>query len=322
MKPEIVGEHPRVRALLRDAEALASLRSPVLITGETGTGKDLVARYIHELGGGSSKSFRVVDCGCLTEEMARSELFGHTRGAFTGAHADKEGLLGSLRGGTVFLDEVCEVSTPLQLQLLRLLETGEFRRVGGTATSRLEARILMATNRDIDSDVSDGTIRKDSYYRVSGLRLEVPPLRLRLSDIPLLTDHFLRRLEVETGKACRVVPEFTEALLQNPWKGNIRELHNYLRIAVFRSTDGVLRVENSATERGDIDWTTLPYRQARTRIHKEGIRRYVETQLDRTARNVTQAASLSGVSRQYFQKLMAEVGVRRSTLAVAPTRID
>ena len=327
MTPLIIGDHPSMKALLADAEALAHLNLPVLITGETGTGKDLVARYIHERSTSATGSFHVIDCGCLSEEMTRSELFGHTRGAFTGAHVDSPGLFGSVKEGTAFLDEVCEVSTSLQLQLLRVIETGEFRKVGGSSLQRLRARVLMATNRDIESDVAKGTLRRDFYYRISGLRLEVPPLRSRLSDIPLIANHLLNRLEHEMGRSHTIETDAMDRMLRYSWPGNVRELLNHLRIAAFRCRDGIIRSDDVGRLLGtesESSWTALTYRQAKTRIHKEGTRQYVEVQLAQTGRNVTRAAELSGVSRQYFQKLMTDVGVSRSgpTLPDALDRSD
>ncbi len=228
----------RSRALARVSEmikAVAKENVTVLITGESGTGKELVAREIHERSMRAEKNFVTLDCCTLQENLFESELFGHEKGAFTGADQRKKGLIEGARGGTLFLDEIGEIGPPIQAKLLRVLETGEFRRLGGNTVLRSDARILCATNRDLKKMSEDGDFRLDLYYRLSTFVIELPPLRERREDIPDLVRHFLSNHDFSRRIAKEISPSAMEMLVSYDWPGNIRELRNVIERAIILS---------------------------------------------------------------------------------------
>jgi DNA-binding NtrC family response regulator len=224
VSPEIVSGSPEMAKVLETVDAVAATDFPVLILGESGVGKELVARAIHHssrIGGGP---FLPLNCGAIPETMLESELFGHEKGSFTGAVARKLGLLEVADGGTVLLDEIGEMPPPLQVKLLRVLETGSFFRIGGTAEVRVRIRCLSATNQDLKARIETGQFRADLYYRISTITIRIPPLRDRPGDIPLLIEHFRRRDPAFRGR--RFSPEAVEAMVRYGWPGNVRELQN------------------------------------------------------------------------------------------------
>jgi DNA-binding NtrC family response regulator len=233
----IIGRSAAMQALFRRIESVAPYDVSVLIQGETGTGKELVARAIQRLSARAASPFEIVNCGALTRELLLSELFGHERGAFTGAVVRKHGLLAVAHGGTVFLDEVGDLPLDAQVMLLRFLQNGEVRPVGSTETRRVNVRLIGATHRDLDAAVESGTFREDLYYRLRRVVLEVPPLRARREDVQRLVDHFLAELNERHGLAVRGVTRRALRVLQrHPWRGNVRELEAILEQAViFRS---------------------------------------------------------------------------------------
>src|SRR5438270_8551052 len=236
----IIGRSPEMEKLYRFICKAASSSHPVLIMGESGTGKELVARSIHFSGPYREKPFIPVDCGSLVPTLIESELFGYVKGAFTGAHKSKEGLLSLAQGGTVFLDEIGELTPELQAKLLRALQEKEIRPVGGTKTVSIEVRILAATNRNLETMVAQGSFRKDLYFRLNVLALRIPPLRERKQDIPLLVGHFLERLARTTGSNRAVSDEALRMMLNYDWPGNIREMENCLDRASALSSGPVL----------------------------------------------------------------------------------
>lgn len=217
-----------------------------MLEGETGTGKDLAANYIHQHSSRSGKPFLTLDCTVLTESLFEAEVFGHERGAFTGSVGEKEGLFEIVDGGALFLDEVGELSPPLQAKLLRVLETGDFRRVGGRKTLHTDARIICATNRDIRRDVDDKSFREDLYYRVACLHIPIPSLRERLEDIPLLVEALLDRICASSGKVCKLSADAMAELQACSFPGNIRELRNILTAAVAHSPAGRIEKDQIA----------------------------------------------------------------------------
>ncbi len=229
----IVGEHPSMQRLMKTVAQVAPTRATVLIQGESGTGKELIAAAIHQNSPRKDKPFVRLNCAALAETLLESELFGHEKGAFTGAVARREGRFRQADGGTLFLDEVSEIPMPLQVKLLRFLQEREFERVGGNETLRVDVRIVTATNRDLEQRVKDGAFREDLFYRLNVVALGVPPLRARRTDVLLLAQHFLRRFALENDKPVR---GFTEdalrALLAYPWPGNVRELENAIERAI------------------------------------------------------------------------------------------
>ena len=232
----IIGRSPEMEKLYRIIAKAAQSTHPVLIMGESGTGKELVARCIHYSGPYHDKPFIPVDCGSLVPTLIESELFGYVRGAFTGAIRAKEGLLAIANGGTVFLDEIGELTVDLQAKLLRAIQEKEIRPVGSTKRVSINVRILAATNRNLEAAVADGTFRRDLYFRLNVLSLKIPPLRDRKQDIPLLVDHFLERLSRNTGAQRALSEEALQVMLGYEWPGNVRELENCLERACALSS--------------------------------------------------------------------------------------
>jgi DNA-binding NtrC family response regulator len=222
----MIGSSPKMLAVYKTIASLQASRATVLITGESGTGKELVARSVHMSSDRKDRPFVAINCGALTESLLESELFGHAKGSFTGAVADKKGLFEEADGGTIFLDEIGETSLSFQVRLLRVLQEQEVRRVGGNRTVKVDVRVIAATNRDLLQMVKAGTFREDLYYRLSVVELSVPPLRERREDIPLLLDHFLGNIGQKDGQTYRVHPEARRVLESYSWPGNVRELQN------------------------------------------------------------------------------------------------
>jgi DNA-binding NtrC family response regulator len=247
----LVGQSPEMEKLYRILSKVAYSTHPVLILGESGTGKELVARSIHFNGPNAAKPFVPVDCGSLVPTLIESELFGHVKGAFTGADRAKEGLLASAEGGTVFLDEIGELPLDLQAKLLRALQEKEVRPVGSTVAKPISARVLAATNRDLAGMVERGTFRKDLYFRLNVVNLRIPPLRNRREDIAVLATHFLERMEKESG----VVRTFSDSTLrvmtEYDWPGNVRELENAIERACALSSGPVLHMGDLPTQLQD-----------------------------------------------------------------------
>ncbi|HEX2485812.1 MAG TPA: sigma-54 dependent transcriptional regulator, partial [Myxococcota bacterium] len=224
---QIVGASPAMNRVFEVMEKVAQTDATVLLTGETGTGKDLVARAIHYNSSRKNRRFVIQNCSAFNDNLLDSELFGHKRGAFTGAHADKKGLFELADGGTIFLDEIGETEPGMQVRLLRVLQDGEIRALGSSETKKVDVRIVAATNRDLRKAVSDGRFREDLYYRLRVVEIELPPLRERREDIPALTHHFL---DLANQKMGRRLGGFTNAamdrIVAHPWSGNVRELEN------------------------------------------------------------------------------------------------
>jgi DNA-binding NtrC family response regulator len=243
----IVGGAPEMERLYRIITKAAQSTHPVLILGESGTGKELVARSIHFSGPHKDKPFVPVDCGSLVSTLIESELFGYVKGAFTGANHAKEGLLSIAQGGTVFLDEIGELSIDLQAKLLRAIQEKEIRPVGSTARVPINVRILAATNRDLEQAVAQGTFRRDLYFRLNVLTLRIPPLRERRQDIPLLIAHFMERLSRDVGQERALDDDALKALLAYDWPGNVRELENSLERACAMTTGPTIRTPDLPT---------------------------------------------------------------------------
>ena len=230
----IVGHDHRMRRIYDMVDSVADTRATVLITGESGTGKSMIARAIHRRSSRRDQPFVEVACGALPETLLESELFGHTVGAFTGAVADRLGKFMLADRGTIFLDEVATASPSMQVKLLRVLQDLEFEQVGGTKTFKIDTRVILATNENLDRAVAEGRFRQDLYYRVNVINIDLPPLRERISDIPLLAEHFLRQVCEDAGKKLRTFSDEAMAALQRyRWPGNVRELENVIELAVL-----------------------------------------------------------------------------------------
>jgi len=244
MFEEIVGTSPALRTVLSCISKVAPGDSTVLITGETGTGKELVARAIHRRSQRSGRAFVSVNCAAIPRDLILSELFGHEKGAFTGAMQRRLGRFEMADGGTIFLDEVGELSPDTQVALLRVLQEREFERVGGGHPIRVDVRVIAATNRDLQAAVANGTFRQDLFYRLNVFPIEVPPLRERKDDILMLVEYFAQRYANRAGKHIRLIDKKTLELLQSyAWPGNIRELQNVIERSVILSSGDVLSVD-------------------------------------------------------------------------------
>jgi two-component system response regulator PilR (NtrC family) len=237
----IIGQSEAMQKVFDVIAKVADTRSNVLICGESGTGKELVARAIHYNSSRAHMPFVAVNCSAMPETLLESELFGHMKGSFTGATSNKAGLFEVANGGSIFLDEIGDMSMPTQVKLLRVLQEREFRRVGGTQDVKVDVRIVAATNRDLEKAVAEGTFREDLYYRLDVIPIHLPPLRLRTGDIPLLVQHFLDQFAKESGKpAPAMAPEAVQALLAHEWRGNVRELENLIERAVAFSNGAAI----------------------------------------------------------------------------------
>lgn len=239
----LVGRSAAFVAALSALQRVAPSALPVLLQGESGTGKELFARALHEASNRSHGPFVIVDCSGLTETLFESELFGYEKGAFTGAASRKQGLVETASGGTLFLDEIGDIPLAMQVKLLRLLETGTFRRVGGIETLRADFRLVAATHKPLQEMVVDGSFRQDLFYRISVFPIHLPSLRERIDDIPVLVESFLHRIESSRGKIS-IVPQALARLQEHQWPGNIRELRNVLERASLFTDDGVIRPEH------------------------------------------------------------------------------
>ncbi len=242
--PHILGDSPAIRQVMDTVKQIAPTRSSVLIQGESGTGKELVARALHELSGRKG-DFVAIHCAAIPETLFESELFGHEKGAFTGAVEQHKGFFEKADGGTIFLDEIGEVPLPVQVKLLRVLETRSFERVGGTQNITVDVRIVSATNRDLEQMVASGAFREDLYYRLNVVKILIPPLRERTSDIPILVRGFLSQIAAENGKENMTISEpAMAALCAARWPGNIRELRNCVENMVVLCRTGEIGLEN------------------------------------------------------------------------------
>lgn len=249
---EVIGQAPALRRLLEEAAQAAPAVASILITGESGTGKGLLARWIHRRSGRAGARLVTVNCGAIPEALLESELFGHEAGAFTGAAARREGRFELAAGGTLFLDEITEMALPLQVKLLRVLQDGEFERVGGTRTLRSTARVLAGCNRDPLQAVRDGRLREDLYYRLHVIRLHVPPLRARPGDIPLLARSFVARHARRNRRPVQgIAPEALALLERHPWPGNVRELENAIERAVVLCRGDTVQIADLPAELRD-----------------------------------------------------------------------
>jgi transcriptional regulator with PAS, ATPase and Fis domain len=311
--PELVGESSAI-AGIRDAIVRAAASPfPVIIEGESGSGKELAARAIHARSSRRDRRFCAINCAALVDDLVEAELFGHTKGAFTGANADRPGLFEDSNGGTLFMDEIAELGARVQAKLLRVFQEGEVRRVGESAVRKVDVRIVAATNRPLAAEVEAGAFRADLWYRLDVIRITLPPLRERIEDVPLLALHLWRTLAARTGSRAALSPAAIAALSSYTWPGNIRELQNVLASLLV-----------SAPRAGLIGPSSLPAHVARvaaldrgaTLAHarKQFEERYVRAALARAGGRTTTAARELGLSRQGLTKLMGRLGIPQPPL--------
>jgi DNA-binding NtrC family response regulator len=310
---DIVGISPGIRSVTEMIESVAKVPSTALIVGETGTGKELIAKAVHERSDENQGPFQVVDCTTFSEGTVESELFGHVRGAFTGAVSDKPGLIESGSKGTVFLDEIGDLPLPLQAKLLRVLEEGEVRAVGSVQQKKIHARFIAATNQDLAEKVKKGEFRKDLFYRLNVLVIKVPPLRERKEDIPLLARHFISKYAKDFGKAvAELHPSAVTELVAYPWPGNVRELRNVIERAVMLAKGNRLSLQDiTGILQGGVqdplasgDYLHLPYAKAKEKVLEAFNHRYISFKLTNNDGNVTRAALEAGLPRSYFHEIM------------------
>jgi transcriptional regulator with GAF, ATPase, and Fis domain len=313
----ILGRSAGLRAALERAGKVAPLETTVLITGESGTGKELVARAIHRASRRSEGPFVAINCAALPETLLESELFGHERGAFTGAERQKPGRFELAAGGTLFLDEVAELSAGVQAKLLRVLQEREFQRVGGTATLQADVRLIAASNRDLAAQVDGGRFREDLFYRLNVFTVHLPPLRERGDDVLLLADHFVQHLGGRMGKGeAGLSRDAREALLRHPWRGNIRELQNAVERALIVSDGGLLSAEQLALPAGPGQPRDAAPAQGpatppagETEPLPEVERRLVADALERARGNKSRAAALLGITRSQLYTRLKRFGI-------------
>lgn len=305
----LLGQSIAMRRIFTLLERVAQTDDPVLIQGETGTGKELVAEAIHEHCARAEEPLLVFDCSAVSPALVESELFGHVRGAFSGAVADRAGAFEAAHGGCLFLDEVGELPLQLQPKLLRALERLEIRRVGSNAVQKVDVRILAASNRNLADEVARGRFREDLYYRLAVVTIELPPLRERSDDIPLLVEHFERELGQRGGRNTKLPPEALSRFSLQTWPGNVRELRNAVARAL--AVGAMPSVPPPALPGGgaviDLD---VPLKQARDRVADAFEEAYLREALHRTGGNATRAAELAGVNRKFIQRAIARYRLR------------
>ena len=307
--PEVLTQYAPMQAVLALVERVAKSDSPVLVSGESGTGKELVARALHRLSGRGSNPLVDINCAAIAENLLESELFGHEKGAFTGALSRKIGLFEMAAGGTMFMDEIGELDPKLQGKLLRALELGTFFRVGGTQKVEVSVRIVAATNRDMVRAVNDGSFRSDLYYRINTIGIMLPPLRERVVDIPLLADHFLH--QYGGASPPRLTEEAMEALQRYRWPGNVRELRNVIERAVLLANGGVINASDLPLQSAGPGAIGGNGQAAASVSLAELERRHIETVLNQTNWHQGKAATLLGISSKTLYRKIREYGFKR-----------
>jgi two-component system response regulator AtoC len=307
----IVGRSPQMLQVYKIIARVAESRSTVLVTGESGTGKELVARAIHFNSLRASHPFVAVDCSSLAETLLESELFGHVRGAFTGAVAGRKGLFEEADGGTCFLDEVGDINLATQAKLLRVLQEHEIKRVGGTEPIKIDVRIVAASNKNLEQLVAEKKFREDLFYRLNVVSIHLPSLRERADDIPLLVDHFLRKYAAENRRAVpRLSPEVMELLVGYSWPGNVRELENVMERAATLSNRNVLLLEDFP-RRLQARPPETPLAPFPSRIPLSEMEKiYIQKVLEETAGNKKRAAEILGIDRRTLYRMAARFGLK------------
>lgn len=311
--PEIIGKSKAMQEVFYIMEMVAESNANVLITGESGTGKELVARAIHKKSLRNTKPFVIVDCTTIPENLLESELFGHEKGAFTGAVERKVGLFEIANEGTVFLDEIGELPMSLQKKLLRFLQEREIQRIGSNARIKVDVRVISATNRDLEKLVNEGIFREDLYWRLNVVRINLPTLRERKEDIPLLVNHFLNKYAKENNKQIpQLEPEVMDALINYEWSGNVRELANVIERAIVLSPSGIISMKH------------LPRRiieKTGWKLYKESSLNLLEVEkslilkaLNSTGWNQTKAAQILGISRKQLRTKMKHHGLLNGSI--------
>ena len=323
----IIGRSPKMQALYQMIETVAQVQSTVLVTGESGTGKELVARAIHDLSPRAERPFVSINCGAFTETLLESELFGYVKGSFTGANTNRKGLFEAANTGTIFLDEIGEMSPAMQVKLLRVLQERKLRPVGATDETTVDTRVIAATNRDLSAMVKEGTFREDLFYRISVIPIELPALRERMEDIPELAAHFVEKFCAGTGRTL-ALGEVTGRLLENyVWPGNVRELEHTIERAVALETTGSIQPERLPDRITNYNPSLLaetfefPVEGINLTTHLDQLEKtYVLEALRRTVGNQTNAAELLGLSVRSLRHLLDKHSIRGLTAQMRDER--
>ena len=327
----MVGRSRKMRQIFGILERISPSQATVIVEGETGTGKELVAQAIHDNSLRKDKPFIVFDCSAVAPNLIESELFGHTKGSFTGAVKDRIGAFEAANGGTIFLDEIGELTIDLQPKLLRALEQREIKRVGSTQAKSLDVRVICATNRNLKELVAKGGFREDLYFRLSVVKVQLPPLRERLEDIPLIVEKLLthsrfNRKPDGTFYVTRIEDDAVKALQRYPWPGNVRELNNILERAVSFAQNGVVHGqdlqfvfseaqsgEESTVRMQSID-TDMPFKEAKQVVVETFEKEYLQELLDKNKGNVSQAAREAKIDRKHLRNLLVKYGILSGSL--------
>ncbi len=312
--PKIIGNSKKIEEVLQLVRLVSKTNSSVLITGESGTGKELIANPIHTMSNRSKYPFVPVNCGALTETLLESELFGHERGAFTGASTQRRGLIEEAEGGTLFLDEIGETSPQFQVKLLRVLQEGEFKRVGSSKSLHADIRVVAATNVTLEESVHKGEFREDLYYRLNQFRITLPPLRDRIEDLLMLSQYFLEEACIEFSKQLvGFSSEVLEKFLRYSWPGNIRELENMVTQAVILANPPLIELNDVPSLIQKLHQSPrktrlsdIPFAEAKNEFE----RRYFQTILDRTNGNISAASRLSKIDRKQFREKARKLGIQ------------
>ena len=315
---DLVGKSSKMQRVYETIQMVAKTDLTVLITGESGTGKDLAARAIHALSKRNKERFVAVNCPTVPENILESELFGYKKGAFTDATQDKEGLFQEAHHGTIFLDEIGDISPTIQTKLLRVLQEKEIKPLGDTKTIDVDVRIVASTNRDLQKKIKKSEFREDFYYRLNVLPIHLPALREHREDIPLIANHLLEKHCAKLNKPLKKLsPELLEVFLNRAWEGNVRELENLIIQGIlFSLTDQIrpqdigLSLAASSTNSVDISFQDLPYKKAKEQVLVNFNASYIHNLLTKSQGNVTQAAKLCGLERQALQQVMRRYGIK------------
>ena len=306
----IVGSCPKIEELLTQISIVAQNDVPVIIYGESGTGKELVARAIHYTGKRADRPFIVENCGAIPENLIENELFGHVKGAYTDARTDQKGLFEEAHGGTLFLDEIGELPLALQVKFLRVLQDGEFKRIGSTKSIKVDVRVIAATNKDLIQAIAEKTFREDLFYRLNVIPIHIPPLRERKEDIPLLINHFLQEFNKELGKGVEgFSPAAIQKMMTYQWPGNIRELKNKVKQAMVLTRNNVITAEDLFFHVPVSSNKFQSFKEAKREFEKE----YISQVLRICQGNISQAARLAKKDRKDFYDVMKKYGIQPET---------